>query len=149
CRLCRSRRIAGLSWPVSYVSLGLPSHDGSLRAICPCKLPPMQSAQFELHADMELRHWWFVARRQILSQVVAAVLPPSRKTTIIDVGCGTGANLAGLARDYNCVGIDTSAQAVRLAARRFPDIRFIHGQAPADLDGVLEQAGMVLLMDVL
>jgi trans-aconitate methyltransferase len=109
----------------------------------------MQTPQFDLHADIEQRHWWFVARRQILSAVVGAVLPPSRQTTIVDVGCGTGANLAELAEDYQCVGIDSSSHAIRLARQRFPGVRFIHGLAPRDLGPVMDRARLVLLTDVL
>jgi SAM-dependent methyltransferase len=109
----------------------------------------MQTAQFQLHAEIEERHWWFVARRQILSDVIHAVLPPSRETTIVDVGCGTGANLATLAGEYDCVGIDTSADAIRLAQRRFPDVQFIHGFAPRDLGRIVDRARLVLLSDVL
>jgi SAM-dependent methyltransferase len=109
----------------------------------------MQSDQFELHAEIEQRHWWFVARRQILTSVINAVLPPSPATTIIDVGCGTGANLGSLAAEYDCVGIDTSSQAIRLAKRRFPQVRFIRGQAPRDLLPFMERARLVLLTDVL
>ena len=98
----------------------------------------MHSAQFQLHAQIEERHWWFVARRQILTTVVNAVLPPSPETTIVDVGCGTGANLAGLAGQYECIGIDSSSQAIRLASVRYPEVRFIHGQAPADLGAIAD-----------
>jgi SAM-dependent methyltransferase len=109
----------------------------------------MQWAQFQLHADIEQRHWWFVARRQIVRALIHEVLPPSPDATIIDVGCGTGANLAALADEYRCVGIDTSAEAIELASGRFPGLRFIHGSAPADLDDELDRARLVLLMDVL
>jgi trans-aconitate methyltransferase len=109
----------------------------------------MQTAQFQLHAEIEQRHWWFVARRRILTDVIQAVLPPSRTTTIVDVGCGTGANLACLAGQYDCVGIDTSADAIRLAQSRFPGVRFIRGQAPRDLGPIAGRARLVLLSDVL
>jgi SAM-dependent methyltransferase len=107
----------------------------------------MQSAQFQLHAQIEERHWWFVARRQILSAVVDAVLEPD--SLIIDVGCGTGANLGSMADQYECIGIDSSSEAIRLARCRFPLVRFIHGQAPHDLGPAMHRARMVLLTDVL
>jgi SAM-dependent methyltransferase len=109
----------------------------------------MQSAQFQLHAQIEQSHWWFVARRQILSAVVNAVLPPSQETTIVDVGCGTGANLAGLADQYDCVGIDSSSEAIRLASGRFPQVRFIHGHAPRDVGSLMQRARLILATDVL
>lgn len=109
----------------------------------------MHSQQFQLHADIEDRHWWFVARRRLLTSLIEAVLPPSRHSTVVDVGCGTGANLAGLADRYHCVGIDASSHAIRLAKQRFPNVRFIHGLAPADLGEVIETTRLVLLTDVL
>lgn len=109
----------------------------------------MQSEQFLLHADIEERHWWFVGRRRIMRRLLANVLPPSTGATVVDVGCGTGANIASLAADYDCVGIDTSAQAIELARPRFPKVRFLCGLAPRDLGDVAARAGAFLLMDVL
>ena len=109
----------------------------------------MQAAQFQLHAEIEERHWWFLARRQIVRRLIAEVLPPSPETTIIDVGCGTGANIASLADAYRCVGIDTSADAIRLARGRFPTVKFLQGFAPADLGDEIDQARLVMMMDVL
>lgn len=109
----------------------------------------MHSAQFQLHADIELRHWWFVGRRRIMRRVVEAVLPPDKRATVIDVGCGTGANVAELADAYRCVGIDTSAEAIALARQRFPAVEFLSGFAPADLGQRMQEARLVMLMDVL
>ncbi|MGE0610031.1 MAG: class I SAM-dependent methyltransferase [Pirellulales bacterium] len=109
----------------------------------------MQSEQFELHADIEQRHWWFVARRRILKALVAEVLPQSPETVVVDVGCGTGANIAALADQYRCVGIDTSTDAIEFARQRFPDVQFRQGFAPEDLGEIASQAGLFLLTDVL
>jgi len=68
---------------------------------------------------------------------------------VIDVGCGTGANLAALADEYRCVGIDTSGDAIRLAKERFPQTQFIQGFAPQDLGQLVNEARLVLMMDVL
>jgi SAM-dependent methyltransferase len=109
----------------------------------------VQTAQFQLHADIEQQHWWFVARRRILQRLAAELLPPSPDATVIDVGCGTGANIAALAENYQCVGIDTSDEAIRFARQRFPHVRFVTGCAPRDLGPWMSRAGLVLLMDVL
>jgi SAM-dependent methyltransferase len=109
----------------------------------------MQHDQFQLHADIEERHWWFVGRRQILCRLIAEVLPPSPEAAIVDVGCGTGGNIAALACGYRCAGIDTSAEAVDLARQRFPQVRFIAGRAPRDLGDLAAQARLFMLTDVL
>ena len=109
----------------------------------------MQSEQFQLHAEIEQRHWWFVARRRILRRLVAEVVPPSPDALIVDIGCGTGGNVAALADSYRCVGIDTSAEAIALARRRFPQVQFIAGCAPNDLGPLAGQAKLLLLTDVL
>ena len=109
----------------------------------------MQSDQFRLNFDTELRHWWFVARRRILRELAAEVMPPCRDSIVVDVGCGTGGNIASLADDYTCVGIDPSAEAIELARSRFPGVRFICGRAPDDLDPQARQAKLLLINDVL
>lgn len=109
----------------------------------------MQSEQFELHARIEQRHWWFVARRRIMRAILKRAARPDGRTTVVDVGCGTGANIATLADGYRCVGIDTSAEAIELAARRFPDVQFVCGLAPDDLGDAVHEAGVFLLMDVM
>jgi len=109
----------------------------------------MQSEQFLLHADIEERHWWFVGRRRIMRRLVTRVVPPARDVTVVDVGCGTGANIASLADAYDCVGIDASAEAIALARRRFPGVRFLVGTAPGDLGDLAGRARLFLLMDVL
>ncbi len=109
----------------------------------------MQSEQFQLHATLEDRHWWFVARRRILCRLVVEVLPPAAEATVVDIGCGTGANLAALADRYRSIGIDASSEAVALARQRFPAVRFLCGRAPRDLGDEMGRARLLLLTDVL
>ena len=109
----------------------------------------MQHEQFQLHADIEDRHWWFVGRRRILCRLAAEVVPPSPDVTVIDVGCGTGGNIAAMADRYQCVGIDTSEEAIELARQRFPRVRFIAGHAPHDLGELAGRAQLFMLTDVL
>ncbi|MCZ6835699.1 MAG: class I SAM-dependent methyltransferase [Planctomycetota bacterium] len=109
----------------------------------------MQPELFKLHAQVEETHWWFTARRQIMCQMLHQALPPDPDRVVVDVGCGTGANIAALAQDYNCVGIDTTPDAILYARERFGGVSFIEGQAPKDLGPVFRRMDAVLLMDVL
>ena len=86
----------------------------------------MRDEQFELHARIEGIHWWFRGRRSIIRRMISQVLPVSRRGVVIDIGCGTGANLDALASTHDCLGIDVSENAIRLARQRFPNIRFMH-----------------------
>jgi SAM-dependent methyltransferase len=111
----------------------------------------MQSQQFQLHSQIEERHWWFVARRRILRELVQTIAPAEkdRQTVLVDIGCGTGANLSAFADQYRCIGIDTSAEAIELARARFSGITFVCGHAPSDVARWLKRASVVLLTDVL
>ena len=109
----------------------------------------MKADLFRQHAVYERHHWWFVARRRIVARLVRELVPPSRNHIIVDVGCGTGANVAEFARDYTSIGIDTSPDGIALAKKNFPDCSFKVGYAPEDLGDVAGRADMFLLMDVL
>ena len=109
----------------------------------------MQTAQFQLHAEIEERHWWFVARRTIVRRLVESLAPPGNGTLIVDVGCGTGANIASFRDAYECLGVDASNEAIELARQRFPDVRFLAGFAPDSLGAAAQEASLFLMMDVL
>ena len=47
-------------------------------------------------AALEERHWWFVARRRILTRLLTSLSLPCN-AQILDAGCGTGGNLPMLA----------------------------------------------------
>lgn len=109
----------------------------------------MDSSIFQLLAEVEQRHWWFVARRRIMRRLLHELLPPDSNTLVVDIGCGTGANIASLQGDYECVGIDISEDAIGYARRRFGQVHFIQGLAPYDLGELADRMDAFLMMDVL
>lgn len=81
--------------------------------------------------------------------LIQRVFPSSQGKTVVDIGCGTGGNIAALRGDFSCVGIDSSAEAIDFARHRYPGVRFICGSVSADWNGVWDQANLLLVMDVL
>ncbi len=109
----------------------------------------MQEEQFRLFARLEDKDWWFVARRNILLDLLSAHLPASMDKTVLEIGMGTGGNLRALAERYRCVGIDTSALAVKLCKQRVPSALVLHGNAATDFPEEIRHADAILLLDVL
>lgn len=103
---------------------------------------------YRLHADAERAHWWFRARRRILSRLARRILGNAR-ATVVEVGCGTGGTIAALAAHYTCIGIDPSAEAIRLARERHPRLELIAGDAPEGLPPRARHADLFILADVL
>jgi SAM-dependent methyltransferase len=77
-----------------------------------------------MYADtyaLEEHFWWFVGMRAIGHAFLAPLYPRGGRLDILDVGCGTGANLQLLLAEYGApVGIDFARDAVVRARRRWP-----------------------------
>lgn len=84
----------------------------------------MQQHTYSIMHRVEETHWWFVGRRKIiesfLERVCAELKTSSRKEplNILDVGCGTGANLEMLSQFGNAEGVDVSAEALEFCRAR-------------------------------
>lgn len=103
-------------------------------------------------ARVQDRHWWFAARREILrAQLKALRLPADAE--ILEVGSGTGANLALLAEFGRVTGLEMSAEAIASARARgleLPGRVTLHqGRCPDDLAGLGQRFDLVCLFDVL
>ena len=98
---------------------------------------------------LEQEHWWFRARRRIIGNIVRALVAPSKEALIVDVGCGVGVDAQALATDYEVTGIDQWEEAIDLAARCFPAVRFICGNTPNDLGNLVDRTRLFLVTDFL
>lgn len=78
----------------------------------------MERAVFDRMAELDERHWWYRARRNILADVIDRYIPLPADARILEIGCGTGHNLAMLGRFGQVDGVELDAPARALAAQR-------------------------------
>jgi len=78
----------------------------------------MQSHHYPILYQVEDTHWWYVGRRRIIQALVEKISTKLKTQRILDVGCGTGANLKMLAAYGKAEGVDISPQAVDFCHER-------------------------------
>jgi SAM-dependent methyltransferase len=72
----------------------------------------MEQHTYGIMNNVEDSHWWFVGRRAILESFLESIRNPQSAIRILDVGCGTGANLEMLAQFGDAEGVDVSDDAL-------------------------------------
>jgi SAM-dependent methyltransferase len=90
----------------------------------------MQQHTYSIMYEVEETHWWFVGRRRIIRYFVEEICRgfKGHRPRILDVGCGTGANLELLNRYGDAEGVDVSPDALAFCrARGLQNVR--HGAA--------------------
>ncbi len=81
----------------------------------------MERHTYSIMYEVEGTHWWFVGRRRIISGFVEKIcrdLGGTRPPRILDVGCGTGANLEMLSGFGEAEGVDVSPDALAFCRER-------------------------------
>lgn len=85
------------------------------------KLPrEMMQHLYASFYEVEGSHWWYRGRRKIISSFVREICShiKDRRPKILDVGCGTGANLVMLGEFGEAHGIDVSHDALAFCRER-------------------------------
>lgn len=107
----------------------------------------MDESLFAAHSNVEEHHWWFRGRRTAIRALGLRLVGEGDR--VVDVGCGTGADIAAFPPVLDRHGIDRSATAIAYARRNHPGVDFQVGTAPAEGAEILQTADLVLLCDVL
>ena len=108
----------------------------------------MERAVFDRMAEHDQIHWWYVARRKILADLIAREAELPKDARILEIGCGTGHNFAMLETFGQLDALEVDDPARVLASQRLG--RPV-GDAPLpELGGVPDGAyDLVALLDVL
>jgi len=74
----------------------------------------MDRVVYQQMAELDDRHWWYRARRMVLAELIRREVNPPADAAILEIGCGTGHNLAMLS-DFGRVDaleLDDEARAI-------------------------------------
>ena len=106
----------------------------------------MDETLYHPFLEVERTHWWFRARRDILTALVTRLVPAGGK--VLDLGCGTGYFLEGLTPRYEAWGVDFSPLAVRMSQAR--GLAHVRVGTTEDLTAVNQRRyDLVCLLDVI
>ena len=108
----------------------------------------MERVIYDRMAEHDATHWWYRARREVLADVIARKVALPGDARILEIGCGTGHNLAMLAHFGDVDAIEIDAHSRDIASQRLGKPV---GDAPLPaLSGITEnQYDLVALLDVL
>ena len=108
----------------------------------------MKEHTYPIMFRIEQSHWWYTGRRKILTSFVEDICRrvTDRRPRILDVGCGTGANLLMLSQFGDAEGVDISEDALAFCRERgLEKVKLGAGEALPYDDGTFD---LVTALDV-
>jgi SAM-dependent methyltransferase len=108
----------------------------------------MERSAYEEMAAIDENHWWYRARRRIVSDIITRYVAPPAAAQIAEIGCGTGSNLPILEKFGAVTAVEPDTHARAHASGR-SNAKIVEGSLPNVLplnDGSLDLA---VMLDVL
>jgi len=78
----------------------------------------MERHVYDRMAEIDRDHWWFVGRRKILTALIERWRPRAGPLRILEIGCGTGSNIAMLQQFGTVDAVEPDDHARAFAAQR-------------------------------
>ena len=78
----------------------------------------MERVVYQQMAELDDRHWWYRARRRIIADLIRREVRPPANARILELGCGTGHNLAMLGGFGNVDGLELDDEARAMSEQR-------------------------------
>jgi SAM-dependent methyltransferase len=85
-------------------------------------------------AALDQRHWWYRARRKVIAALIRRCAMPKPAAEILEIGCGTGHNLAMLAEFGSVSALEVDPEARSVAETRLG--KAVLSAPLPELDGV-------------
>jgi len=80
--------------------------------------PLMDRSVYDSMAEIDERHWWYVARRKVLAELIRRKVRPPKDAKLLEIGCGTGHNLKMLGEFGSVDGLEIDEAARSFAEKR-------------------------------
>ncbi len=97
----------------------------------------MERVVYQQMAELDQRHWWYRARREVLAALILRTVKLPENARILEIGCGTGHNLAMLGEFGQVEALELDEE-----ARHYAEKRLGHSVMSAplpELEGVPER----------
>jgi SAM-dependent methyltransferase len=107
----------------------------------------MERHVYDRMAEIDRDHWWFVGRRRILTALIERFRPRAGPLRILEVGCGTGSNIAML-QHYGSVDAIEPDDHARAFAEQRTGLAIKGGYLP-DVPLAEGYYDLIVLLDVL
>ena len=78
----------------------------------------MERVVYQQMAELDERHWWYCARRKIIADLIRRETQLPTDAHILEIGCGTGHNLAMLSGFGHVDGLELDEEARSLSEKR-------------------------------
>jgi SAM-dependent methyltransferase len=107
----------------------------------------MERVVYEQMAQLDQRHWWYRARREVIAALIRRRAAPPKGARILEIGCGTGHNLAMLSGFGHVEAVELDEEARSLAEQRLG--RAVMGAPLPELAGVPDDYDLIGAFDVI
>jgi SAM-dependent methyltransferase len=97
----------------------------------------MERSVYQQMAELDQRHWWYRARREVLAELIRREAMPPANARILEIGCGTGHNLEMLGQfgRLDAIELDDEARAIaeqrlgrKALSARLPELAGVRGR---------------------
>lgn len=108
----------------------------------------MEKSFYRIFFEVQKKHWWFVAKKKIVLDLIDRYVPAKGNHKILDIGCGSGLMLNALEQIGETNGMDMSEDAINFSKEIFRGT-VKKGMLPDNIPYEKEYFSLVVALDVI